>query len=51
MTQPQQQEFLTPFESYVVANYTDRLSQYVCGGIGPQAHRQSARAGRRDHVR
>jgi phospholipid transport system substrate-binding protein len=33
MTLPQQQEFLTLFESYVVATYSDRLSDYVASGV------------------
>jgi phospholipid transport system substrate-binding protein len=36
MTQPQQQEFLALFESYVVATYSDRLSQYVSDGVVPR---------------
>jgi phospholipid transport system substrate-binding protein len=36
MTAPQQQEFLTLFESYVIATYSDRLSEYVAGGVVPR---------------
>lgn len=36
MTLPQQQEFLTLFESYVVATFSDRLSDYVAGGVVPR---------------
>jgi phospholipid transport system substrate-binding protein len=36
MTQPQQQEFLALFESYVVATYSDRLSQYASGEVFPR---------------
>ncbi len=36
MTPPQQQEFLTLFESYVIATYSDRLSEYVGGGVVPR---------------
>jgi phospholipid transport system substrate-binding protein len=36
MTLPQQQEFLTLFESYVVATYCARLSDYVASGVVPR---------------
>jgi phospholipid transport system substrate-binding protein len=36
MTLPEQQEFLGLFESYVVATYSDRLSEYVVGGAVPR---------------
>jgi phospholipid transport system substrate-binding protein len=36
MTAPQLQEFLALFESYVVATYSDRLSEYVAGGVVPR---------------
>jgi phospholipid transport system substrate-binding protein len=36
MTTPQQQEFLRLFESYVIATYSDRLSEYVAGGVVPR---------------
>jgi len=36
MTAPQQQEFLRLFESYVIATYSDRLSEYVAGGVVPR---------------
>jgi phospholipid transport system substrate-binding protein len=36
MTPSPQQEFLTLFESYVVATYSDRLSEYVAGGVVPR---------------
>jgi phospholipid transport system substrate-binding protein len=36
MTLPEQQEFLGLFENYVVATYSDRLSEYVVGGVVPR---------------
>jgi phospholipid transport system substrate-binding protein len=36
LTPPQQQEFLALFENYVVATYSDRLSEYVAGGVVPR---------------
>jgi phospholipid transport system substrate-binding protein len=36
MTPPERQEFLGLFESYVVATYSDRLSEYVSGGAVPR---------------
>jgi phospholipid transport system substrate-binding protein len=36
LTPPQQQEFLALFENYVVATYSDRLSDYVAGGVVPR---------------
>jgi phospholipid transport system substrate-binding protein len=36
MTAPQQQEFLRLFESYVIATYSDRLTEYVAGGVVPR---------------
>ena len=36
MTAPERQEFLGLFENYVVATYSDRLSQYVAGGVVPR---------------
>jgi phospholipid transport system substrate-binding protein len=36
LTPPQQQEFLALFENYVVATYSDRLSEYVAGGVIPR---------------
>jgi phospholipid transport system substrate-binding protein len=36
MTAPQQEEFLRLFESYVIATYSDRLSEYVAGGVVPR---------------
>jgi phospholipid transport system substrate-binding protein len=36
MTPPEQQEFLGLFENYVVAAYSDRLSEYVIGGVVPR---------------
>ena len=36
MTPPEQQEFLGLFENYVVATYSDRLSEYVVGGAVPR---------------
>jgi len=36
MTAPEQQEFLGLFENYVVATYSDRLSEYVVGGVVPR---------------
>ena len=36
LTPPQQQEFMTLFENYVVATYSDRLSGYVAGGVVPR---------------
>jgi len=36
MTGADQQEFLRLLESYVVASYSDRLSEYVAGGVVPR---------------
>jgi len=36
LTLPEQQEFLGLFEIYVVATYSDRLSEYVAGGAAPK---------------
>ena len=36
LTPPQQQEFLALFENYVVATYSDRLTEYVAGGVVPR---------------
>jgi phospholipid transport system substrate-binding protein len=36
LTPPQQQEFLALFENYVIATYSDRLSEYVAGGVVPR---------------
>jgi phospholipid transport system substrate-binding protein len=36
MTPEQQREFLAVFENYVVATYSDRLSDYVAGGVVPR---------------
>jgi phospholipid transport system substrate-binding protein len=36
LTPPQQQEFMALFENYVVATYSDRLSEYVAGGVVPR---------------
>jgi phospholipid transport system substrate-binding protein len=36
LTPPQQQEFLALFENYVVASYSDRLSEHVAGGGVPR---------------
>jgi phospholipid transport system substrate-binding protein len=36
MTAPQQQEFLRLFESYVIATYSDRLSEYLAGSVVPK---------------
>jgi phospholipid transport system substrate-binding protein len=36
LTPPQQQEFLALFENYVVATYSNRLSEYVAGGVVPR---------------
>jgi phospholipid transport system substrate-binding protein len=36
LTPPQQQEFLALFENYVVASYSDRLSEYIAGGVAPR---------------
>jgi phospholipid transport system substrate-binding protein len=36
MTPPEQEEFLGLFENYVVATYSDRLSEYVVGGVAPR---------------
>jgi phospholipid transport system substrate-binding protein len=36
LTPPQQQEFLALFENYVVAAYSDRLSEFVAGGVVPR---------------
>jgi ABC-type transporter MlaC component len=36
MTEQEQQEFLGLFENYVVATYSDRLSEYVANGAVPR---------------
>jgi phospholipid transport system substrate-binding protein len=36
LTAPQQQEFLALFENYVVATYSERLSDYITGGVVPR---------------
>jgi phospholipid transport system substrate-binding protein len=36
MSPPQRQEFLTLFDAYVVATYSNRLSEYVAGGGAPR---------------
>jgi phospholipid transport system substrate-binding protein len=36
LTPPQQQEFLALFENYVVVTYSDRLTEYVAGGVVPR---------------
>jgi phospholipid transport system substrate-binding protein len=36
LTPPQQREFLALFENYVIATYSDRLSEYVAGGVVPR---------------
>ena len=36
MTPPERQQFLELFENYVVASYSDRLSDYVAGGGAPR---------------
>ena len=36
MTPEQRQQFLTLFDAYVVATYSDRLSDYVSGSGGPR---------------
>ena len=36
MTPPERQQFLDLFENYVVASYSDRLSDYVAGGGAPR---------------
>jgi phospholipid transport system substrate-binding protein len=36
MTPPEREEFLALFENYVVATYSDRLSDYVAGGGAPR---------------
>jgi len=36
MSPADQQEFLRLFENYVVATYSDRLSEYVVGGVVPR---------------
>jgi phospholipid transport system substrate-binding protein len=36
LTPPQQQEFLALFENYVVATYSERLTEYVSGGVVPR---------------
>jgi len=36
MTPPERQQFLELFENYVIASYSDRLSDYVAGGGAPR---------------
>ena len=36
MTPPERQQFVELFENYVVATYSDRLSEYVAGGGAPR---------------
>ena len=36
MSPPQRQEFLALFDAYVVATYSDKLSEYVAGGGAPR---------------